>query len=140
MDGMYSAIKGRRGGLLSDQEENAHQMPQEESAPEGGMDMKGLVQALSPDQKNQLLQLLVGGEKGGERSNVPAIEKGAMGPGEEAELEEESLGEGHESEDDIAEGMVASSDKMRSERGDQPRNLAERMKFDLAKKLKSKGK
>jgi hypothetical protein len=59
-----------------------------------------------------------------------------MGPGEEAELEEMSLGGEHESESEIAESMIGSSDKMRAERGDQPRNLGERMKFDLAKKLK----
>jgi hypothetical protein len=36
MDGMYSAIKNRRGGLLNDQEENAHQMPEEKQPGSGG--------------------------------------------------------------------------------------------------------
>ncbi len=138
MNPMYSAIKGRRGGLLNDVEENAHQPPAEAKPSEGsGLNMKSLVSALSDEQKSQLLSLLVSGDKpqeGASQDSV-AIEKGAMGPGEEAEIEE-SLGDGHESEDEIAESMVASSDKLRAERGDKPRNLSERMKFDLAKKLK----
>lgn len=134
MDAMYSAIKNRRGGLLDDS-----QAPEQDSA--SGISLESLAQALSPEQKSQLLALLVGsgGEQGKTAPPVQKssaeIEKGAMGPGEEAELEE-SLGGDHESEDEIAESMVASSDKMRSERGDKPRNLGERVKFDLAKKLK----
>ena len=139
MNSMLSAIKNRRGGLLNDHEENAHQMPEESAPQSGGMNMKGLVEALSPEQKGELLKLLVsGGEQaqpGMKSGDVASIEKGGMGPGEESELAEMS-GEGQESEDEIAEGMISSSDKMRSERGDKPRNLGERVKFDLAKKLK----
>ena len=136
---MLSAIKNRRGGLLNDTEENAHQMPEERGPKGQGVDMKSLVQALSPDQKAQLLSILVSGEKGSAKpaESAPQIEEGEMGPGEESEIQEE-LGEGHESEDEIAQSMISSSDKMRSDRGDRPRNLGERMKFDLAKKLKNR--
>lgn len=137
MDGMYSAIKSRRGGLINDQEENAHQLP-EEKPQGGGLNMESLVSALSAEQKSQLLSLLVGGQKSEGAKTPESIEEGGMGPGEEAEIKA-SLGEGHESEDEIAEGMISSSDKMRAERGDKPRNLGERMKFDLASKQK-KGK
>lgn len=137
MNPMYSAIKARRGGLLEDDE------PMQEGAPQesGGVDMKSLVNALSSEQKAQLLSLLVG--KGAEApqakpSDSMAIEKGGMGPGEKEEIEED-LGDGHESEDEIAESLVANSDKMRAERGDKPRNLGERMRFGLANKLKKKG-
>ncbi len=142
MDAMYSAIKGRRGGagLMDDPQEEMDEVP---APPQkgGGMNMQSLVSALSDDQKSQLLSLLVAGDKG--QSPAPkdpmAIEKGGMGPGEESEIED-SLGDGHESEDDLAESMISSSDKMRSANGDKPRNLSERMKFDLASKLKNKGK
>lgn len=138
MDGMYSAIKSRRGGLINDHEENAHQLPEEKPKGNGGLNMESLVAALSDQQKSQLLSLLVGGEKQGGAKTPESIEEGGMGPGEEADIEA-SLGEGHESEAEIAEGMISSSDKMRAERGDKPRNLGERMKFDLASKQK-KGK
>lgn len=138
MDAMMGALKQRRGGLLNDGEENAHQMPEEKSS--GGMDMKSLVGALSQDQKAQLLSLLVsGGDQSKGKSSISEIEQGGMSPGEESDIEE-SLGDGHESEDDIAESMIASSDKSRAASGDKPRNLGERMKFGLANKLKNKGK
>lgn len=137
MNSMLSAIKGRRGGLMED-----HAPMQEEMAAEsgGGVDMKSLVQALSPEQKSQLLSLLVGqGKSEGSGPTPEKIEEGAMGPGEAEEIEE-SLGEGHETEDEIAESFLANSDKMRAEAGDKPRNLSERVKFGLATKLKNKGK
>lgn len=138
MDAMMGALKQRRGGLLNENEENAHQMPEEKSS--GGMDMKSLVGALSDDQKAQLLSLLVSGNDGAPKKagNIADIEQGGMSPGEESDIEE-SLGEGHESEDQIAESMIASSDKSRAASGDKPRNLSERVKFGLATKLKNKG-
>ena len=135
MNSMLSAIKGRRGGLMAE-------APEQESAPQesGGVDMKSLVGALSPEQKSQLLSLLVGsGKSEGAGATPEKIEQGAMGPGEAEEIEE-SLGEGHETEDEIAENFLAHSDKMRAEAGDKPRNLSERVKFNLATKLKNKGK
>lgn len=142
MDAMYSAIKGRRGGLLNDEEENAHQEKADVQGPKG-MDMKSLVSALSDDQKMQLLKMLVSGSEAREEAptkmTAQSIEKGGMGPGEEEELEEASeLGGEHESEDEIAESMLSSGDKYRAQRGDSPRNLGERMKFGLASKLKNK--
>lgn len=142
MDAMYSAIKGRRGGLLNDSEENADQMTDEKPS-KGGVDIKSLVSVLSEDQKMQLLKMLVSGSKDSEQAptkmNAQSIEKGGMGPGEEEELEEATnLGGEHESEDEIAESLLSSGDKYRAERGDNPRNLGERMKFGLASKLKNK--
>lgn len=140
MDSMYSAIKGRRGGLM-DEPHKMMGMEEEESAPSqgAGVDMKSLVGALSEGQKAQLLKLLVNDSPKGKDESVLPIEQGGQSPGEEADLEQE-LGEGHESEDEIAESMISHSDKMRSDRGDNPRNLGERMKFNLASKLKKKGK
>lgn len=135
MNSMLSAIKGRRGGMMEEQAPMQEEMAAESG---GGVDMKSLVQALSPEQKNQLLSLLVGQGKS-EGPTPDKIEEGAMGPGEAEEIEE-SLGDGHESEDEIAESFLASSDKMRAEAGDKPRNLSERVKFGLATKLKNKGK
>ena len=111
-------------------------MPSDDSS--GGVDMKSLVQALSSDQKAQLLSLLVSGDQkpSGDKGMMPdklSIEKGGIGPGEDEEIQEQ-LGGDHESEDDIADSMLSSSDKMRAARGDSPRNLSERMKFELAKK------
>lgn len=144
MDGMLGAIKNKRGGLLNDQEENAHQPPQE-SKPSKGPDMQGLVQSLSDDQKNQLLSLLVKDQSqdqpDGQMDNTQ-IQQGEMGPGEEAELGQEAMDDGseHESEDQIMESMTSSADKGRVEQGANPRNLGERVKMNLAKKLKDKGK
>ena len=149
MDAMYSAIKSRRGGLLNDQEENAHQMPVDQAPKPKADGLQTLVETLSDDQKTQLLSLLVkdqGAQASSEGKSSPVdakqIEKGGMGPGEQQEVDEmidNDLGDGHESEDQIANSMISSSDQMRSARGDSPRNLGERMKFDLAKKLKNKG-
>jgi len=141
MDSMYSAIKGRRGGLMGGAGPEMVMMDEEASEPSqgAGMDMKSLVGALSDDQKMQLLKLLVGSSGGDKMAPKSPIEEGGQSPGEEDDLEA-SLGEGHESEDEIAENLLASSDRSRSEAGDKPRNLSERMRFGLAKKLKNKGK
>lgn len=139
MDAMYSAIKGRRGGLLNDAEENAGQeMPQPAPQKKDG-DLKSLVSSLSDDQKMQLLGILMKDQ--GMGNTKVEIEKGGMGPGEEAELADESDLEGdeQESEEDIAESMLSSADKMRAAQGAKPRNLGERMKMNLASKLKKKG-
>ena len=48
--------------------------------------------------------------------------------------------DGHESEDEIMESMVSSADKSRADDDVKPRNLGERVKISLAKKLKGKGK
>lgn len=134
MDGMYSAIQKRRGGLLNDEEENAHQMPMEKKAmgkPSG--EMQSLVAQLDDTQKMELMKLLSAEMAGGDSRE---IEKGGMGPGEMAELEEEA-GMG-ETEDEIAADMVSSADMTRAEQGTAPRNLGERARIEMAKKLKNK--
>lgn len=135
MDAMANAIKSRRGGLLSDAPvEQAPVGPQQDK----NMNLMGLVKALSEDQKQMLLQMLVG-----ENEDAKGIEKGEMGPGEKMELEEEVMipeGPEQESEDEIMESMVSSADKMRVGNGAKPRNLGERVKMDLATKLNKKGK
>src|SRR5260221_357447 len=139
MDAMYSAIKSRRGGMMGGQQDNnAPQVP--EGKPQGKSDgMQTLVAALSDDQKNQLLSILVKDQGSGKDSQSKpnatdpnAIDKGGMGPGEQEETDEQSqndnnndLGGDHESEDQIAQSMISSSDQMRSGRGDSPRNLGE---------------
>lgn len=146
MDAMYSAIKGRRGGMLNDMEENAHQTndePMGESVPSGQPDMQGLVESLKPEQKQQLLAMLVKDQaQGPDESNPAAIQEGAMGKGEMAELEQGAMDDedGHESEEQIMESMVSSADSTRADQGATPRNLGERVKMNLATKLKNKGK
>lgn len=134
MDGMYSAIKNRRGGLLNDEEENAHQAPAEKKPMYKGSGMEGLVASLDDIQKMELLKLLSADMSEG--GDTREIEKGGMGPGEMAELEEEA-GMG-ETEDEIAADMVSSADVTRAEQGTAPRNLGERARIEMAKKLKNK--
>jgi hypothetical protein len=139
MDAMHSAIKGRRGGMLNEHEENAHQMPKES---QGEGDMQGLVESLSDEQKAQLMGLLQQ-DMSEKPADGPALEKGSAGPGEEQEVAQmamEDQGDEHESEDEIMESMISSADKGRVEQDVKPRNLAERMKMNLASKLKGKGK
>lgn len=143
MDAMYSAIQKRRGGGLLEEESMVEDEAPAPGEGQGG-GLKGLVAALDQGQRQELLQLLVKDQGANDRS--PEIEvEGAMGPGEEFELERES-GEtpmergSHESEDEIMESMVSSADKSRADQGTKPRNLGERVKMDLAKKLKGKGK
>lgn len=137
MNGMLGAIKSRRGGLLGDDQEmgdSGYDSPQE---PEGDDKLKGLVDALSEDQKAELLQLLVKDQSANE--DAPAIEKGKMGPGEEQELAQyagDDENADHESEDEIAESMLSSADKMRADQGAKPSGLGQRMRMGLANKLK----
>jgi hypothetical protein len=138
MDGMYSAIKNRRGGLLNDDEENAHQMPMEKKAmgkPSG--EMQSLIAQLDDTQKMELLKLLSADVAAADSRE---IEKGGMGPGEMMELAEEAgevEGMG-ETEDEIAADMVSSADMTRAEQNTKPRNLGERARIEMAKKLKTK--
>ncbi len=142
MDAMHSAIKQRRNGLLSDAPvEQAPTTPGEPgvggSKPE---EMAGLVKMLSNDQKQMLLQMLAKDIQG---VNTAEIEQeGAPGPGEEMELAEYSMDDegGHESEEEIMESMISSADKSRASNGAKPRNLGERVKMNLASKLKDKKK
>lgn len=130
MDGMYGAIKNRRGGLLNDKEENAQQM-------DGGGEMKSLLSQLSDEQKSELMGLLEA-DMDQASADPRAIEKGAMGPGEREDLAESveagELGGDHETEEDIMNSMVSTSDEMR----DKPRNLGDRVRMEMSKKLKMK--
>lgn len=148
MDPMMMALQKRKGLLGGDKQE-AMVEEKAEAAPKKGM--AGLVDALSEDQKQQLLAMLVKDQASGpaEAGDTESIAKGAPGPGEMEALADEAegegigmadLGEGHESEDEIAESMISSADKMRADKGVKPRNLGERVKVGLASKLKQKGK
>lgn len=141
MDGLASAIRGRRGGLMEEQEEMMTEEPSMGGPKQDGSGLKGLVDQLDPSQKSLLLKMLIKDSAANE--NAPKIETGAMGPGEAMELEEFTSEfepeEGHESEEEIMESMVSSADKTRADRGTEPRNLGERVKVGLANKLKKKG-
>lgn len=136
MDGMYSAIQKRRGGLLNDEEENAHQMPMEKKAmgkPSG--EMRSLVAQLDDTQKMELMKLL-SADMAGDDSRE--IEKGGMGPGEMAELEEEA-GMGEMTEEDIAnEQFLDESDYRKAESGEVGRGLHEKARLAMAKRFKTK--
>mgnify|MGYP006921296629 CR=1 FL=1 len=136
MDGMYGAIKNRRGGLLNDKEENAQQMMDQGGGKHG--EMKSLLSQLSDEQKSELMGLLEADMDRSEGMDPKMIEKGAMGPGEREDLAESveagELGGDHETEEDIMNSMVSTSDEMR----DKPRNLGDRVRMEMSKKLKMK--
>ncbi len=140
MDGMLGAIKAKRNGsgLLNEEQ------PQKPSA-EKSAGMGQLIDSLSDEQKQMLLKMLV-------QDVMPAdtqkIEMGdGMGKGEkmEIEMESEEMDDPYgdyqqESEDEIAESMISSSDMAKADTTAKPRNLGERMRMSLASKLKKKGK
>lgn len=138
MDGMHGALKQRRGGLLNDMEENAHQMPEKEQS---GEEMKSLVMSLSDDQKQELLGILEADVSQGP-GDAMSIQRGGAGPGERIDVAMESdgydLGGDHESEEEIGESLMSSADKMRADQGVSGRNLGERVRINLAKKQKNK--
>jgi hypothetical protein len=140
MDGLMGAIRNRRGGR---DEQIAEDQPVvgNDSGAGSAQELKGLVASLDESQKALLLKMLAKDQTASE--NAPALETGAMGPGESMEVEEYVSDmepeEGHESEEEIMESMISSADKTRADRGTEPRNLGERMKVGLANKLKKKG-
>lgn len=139
MDGMLSALKGRRGGLLGEEAAEAQAAPQKQES----AGLKGLVAALDEAQKAELLKILVKGQEA--EGQAQEIGEGkAAGPGEKLELEEYvseyEPEDAHESEEELMESMVSSADKSRAASDTKPRNLGERMRIGLANKLKDKKK
>lgn len=141
MDGMLGAIKAKRNGSGLMNEE-----PQAKPSADQSAGMGQLIDSLSDEQKQALLKMLV-------QDVLPAdtkkIEMGdGMGSGEKMEIEMESEGMEddpygdykQESEDEIAESMISSSDMAKADTTAKPRNLGERMRMNLASKLKKKGK
>jgi phage repressor protein C with HTH and peptisase S24 domain len=142
MDAMHAAIKAKRSGKLSGL--LGGEEPAQPTEAESGM--AELVAKLSPEQKHELFELLKaeaptaeGAEQGEEADkeydpqNPSQEEKGAID-------EEMSAGEGDDSEsDNIAMSMIDSKAKNASD-DMKPRNLGERVRFEMAKKLKAKNK
>lgn len=138
MDPMLGALKARRKGTgLLDEESPKMAADMKD---EGKSDLKEMVMSMSPEDKMALLQMLQSDMK----ADPMAIQKGGQSPGEKMEIEmamnEEGMDDDNESEDEIMESMISSADKTRAENGSKPRNLGERVKMNLASKLKSKGK
>lgn len=137
MNPMLNAIKSRR----STQMDEPQAQPQ---AGSGGLEQ--LVQQLSPEQKEQLMQMLEG-----EPSSAEAVSKGEPSKNERAKIAQASAEENSEQEleaeddagpavdsDEIAMGMLDS--RFKNSAPDRPRNLHERVQTNMAKNLKSKGK
>lgn len=119
---------------------------------EQGSHMQSLVDSLDEHQKQELLGLL----QSSSGKDAAEIQKGAPGPGERKEIsqkaKQEAAQEGESPEveqqekdelgdtDDIAMGMVDRGAFKKVEDGARPRNLGERVKMEIAKNLKAKGK
>lgn len=135
MDAMLGAIKARKSkdsGLMDEPMVNAKT---EQANP-----LHALVLQLSPEQKEELMQLLADSQNVDEK----AIERGEPSPTERAEVaaqaDEENAEMPEETSDDIAMSMIDRQSEKMADGDAKPRNLGERAKMYAAKKLKSKGK
>lgn len=136
MDSMLSAIKQRRGG--------GQAMAVPEQAPaQGQPDMQGLVESLSPEQKQELMMLLTQnaqGENAIEQGSPSADETQAINQKIQEQAGEPSGQEGSEESDAIQASMLDRNSLEKAEAGVKPRGLGDRAKMYAAKKLKGKGK
>jgi len=104
------------------------------------MDLKGLVSALSDDQKQELMGLLSGDESGG--SDVSEIAKGAPSDQERSKIDAKMSEEPSEEDesDEIGMSMLSSADMAQAGVERPSRSLGDRVRMNMASKLKSKGK
>ena len=149
---MIAAIQKKKAGTAKEGDHQDMGHPSEH-ADDKTKDLHGFVASLSEGDKHQLKGILA--KDGGAGKNEQHIAKGgasteeqgkiqeAMAKGnQESDLEEKEEHDGgmsaHDS-DDIAKSMLDSR-SMGSNPITQPRNLGERMRMNVASKLKSKGK
>lgn len=138
MDAMLGAIKARKS---KDAPMGPDAPPPRGAAqPEGqGNVLHAIVMQLSPDQKDELMELL----QQSQNVDAKSIEKGEPSPTEMAEVAAQSEADAQgdqESSDDIQASMVDRQAERMAEGNAKPRNLGERARMYAAKKLKSKGK
>jgi hypothetical protein len=143
MSAMMDAIKQKRGGAPALAIEAA---PTDDGGGDQNQDLKALVASLSDDQKSQLMDML--SQDAGDETSASDIEKGAPSDEEHSKIaakmaddSAEDDGDDDSSEmDEIGKSMLSSSDIAQAGNGRQPRNLGERVRMNLAEKLKAKGK
>lgn len=138
MDSMLSAIKQRRGG--------GQAMGMSEQAPAqdpAQPDMQGLVESLSSEQKQQLMELLAQStqeENEIDKGAPSSDEKQAINAQVQAQAGEQGESAPSEESDEIAKSMLDRNSLEKAEAGVKPRGLGDRAKMYMAKKLKGKGK
>jgi len=153
MNAMIAAIKKRKAGGLATEGDHQDMTHGSEHADDKQKDLHGFVASLSDGDKHQLKSILAKDSTGGK--NEQHIAKGgasteeqgkiqdAMAKGnKEADLdenEEHDAGISSSQSDDIGKSMLDSR-SMGANPITQPRNLGERMRMNLASKLKGKGK
>lgn len=150
MNSMMAAINKRKHGgqtVMGDHGSMSHASQHTDDADQNvnhGKDLHGLVASLSDDEKLQLKGILDGKGKGD-------IEKGAPSSDEKGKIAEQMQVSNAQNEGDkqAAEGSVDSdaigksmldSRYLGSNPPTQARNLSDRVKMDIHKKLKGKGK
>lgn len=151
MDPMHAAIKKRKGGLIDHGSSGQDEvMPANSGHKPEVKDLHGLVASLNDHEKHQLKSILSNQDnsqsiaKGGPSSD----EKGKIGAAMNAENMENAAEEASETpheeamegSDEIAKSMLDSRHMGSNPPTGKPRNLGERMKMNLASKLKAKGK
>lgn len=113
---------------------------------DSGGGMHDLVQSLSPEQKQELMQLLTkdAGSKGSDSSQIA---KGAPSDEERSKIEarmgdenDGSVPDSDDESDEIGMSMLSSADKAQAGVERPSRSLGDRVRMNLASKLKSKGK
>lgn len=128
MDPMRDALKKKRStGLLG----GGEQAPMgQEAAPEGsGQGMEALIQALSPEQKQELMQMLASDIQAGAKSGD--ISNGAPSSEEQAIIAEKAQGEPDpETDEYLSEGHREI---------DEPRTLSQRAVKGAQDRLKKRG-
>jgi len=137
MNPMLNAIKSRRSAQVDEPKAQA---------PAGAGGLEQFVKQLSPEQKEQLQQML-----DGEAAGAEAVSKGEPSREEHAKIAQASAQENSEHDmeaedeqgpgvdsDEIAMGMLDS--RFKNSAPEKPRNLHERVQTNMAKNLKAKGK
>ncbi len=140
MDSMLAAIKARRSPAQGMDMPGADMSANKQDA--GAL--KDLVAQLSPEQKEELMMLLV---EQAEEVSTDKILKGAQSSGEKAALSaalDEDMGDQGEASDDVQMSLIDRQDFQKADQMEQgkrkPIGLAERAKMNAASKLKAKGK
>lgn len=146
MDAMHAAVKSKRKAQAPGLMESDDEMGEQSAPAQEGSGMSELVSKLSPEQKEELKQLLASDSEDGAEVSGVEIEKGAPSSEEKQSIDaklanEKAPEDGYDEEtsDDIAMSFVDKRDANKPE-GFRPKNLGERARIGMAQKLKGKGK
>ncbi len=148
MNPMMAAIRKKKGMLGGDHESMGHEAQHASdphSGPKAGAGLHEFVAGLNDQQKGELKTILDKGSNGAQeiaKGGPSSHEKQMIGKEAAAENESNALEQAEhdpQDSDEIAMSMLDHNSKNAAP-DQKPRNLGERMKFDLASKLKQKGK